>query len=93
MVYLLYVIITLLIAVIYSLQQRIWQAETYHFENKYPVGKNKNMDSALNERNLKMGNMIWSQFLWVLFISAIISALIFGILFILQSFNLINFIG
>ena len=37
MVYLLYIIITLLIAIVYSLQQRIWQAETYHFENTLPV--------------------------------------------------------
>ena len=93
MVYLIYIIITLLIAVIYSLQQRIWQAETYHFEKKYPAGKNKSMDDALHERNLKMGNMIWSQFMWVILISAIISASIFGILFILQSFDLINFIS
>ena len=93
MVYLVYVIITLLVAVVYSLQQRIWQAETYHLENKYPAGKNKHMDNALHERNLKMGQMIWSQLLWVLFISAIISGAIFGILFSLQSFNLITFIS
>ena len=93
MVYLLYVIITLLVAVVYSLQQRIWQAETYHLENKYPPGKNKHMDDALHERNLKTGQMIWSQLLWVLFISAIISAAIFGIFFVLQSYGLINFIS
>ena len=91
MVYLLYIIITLLIAIVYSLQQRIWQAETYHLENKYPSGKNKDMDNALSERNVRMLGMIWSQFVLVITISAIISAVIFGILFALQSFKIINF--
>ena len=91
MVYLLYIIITLLIAIVYSLQQRIWQAETYHLENKYPSGKNKEMDAVLSLRNIKMLGMIWSQFVLVITISAIISAVIFGILFALQSFKIINF--
>ena len=93
MVYLLYIIITLLIAIVYSLQQRIWQAETYHLENKYPSGKNKDMDNALSERNVRMLGMIWSQFVLVITISAIISAVIFGILFALQSFKIINFLS
>jgi hypothetical protein len=93
MIYLLYIIITLLVAIVYSIQTRIWQAETYHLENKYPLGKNKSMDNALLERNHRMGNMIWSQLVWVFFISAIISAVIFGILFVLQSFEIINFIN
>ena len=93
MVYLLYIIITLLIAIVYSLQQRIWQAETYHLENKYPSGKNKDMDNALSERNVRMLGMIWSQFVLVITISAIISAVIFGILFALQFFKIINFIS
>ena len=93
MVYLLYLIITLLVAIVYSIQTRIWQAETYHLENKYPPGKNKNIEDILQERNQKMGNMIWSQLVWVFFISAIISAVSFGILFVLQSFEIINFIN
>ena len=93
MVYLLYAIITLLIAIVYSLQQRIWQAETYHLEIKYPPGKNKDMDNVLIERNLRMLSTIWSQFILVIIISAIISAAIFGILFALQSFNIIKFIS
>ena len=93
MVYLLYIIITLLIAIVYSLQQRIWQAETYHLENKYPAGKNKDMDNALAERDIRMLSMIWSQFVLVITISAIISAVIFGILFALQFFKIINFIS
>ena len=93
MVYLLYAIITLLIAIVYSLQQRIWQAETYHLEIKYPTGKNKDMDNALSERNSRMLSMVWSQFILVITISAIISAAIFGILFALQSFKIINFIS
>ena len=93
MVYILYIIITLLIAIVYSLQQRIWQAETYHLENKYPTGKNKDMDNALTERDNRMLSMIWSQFVLVITISAIISAVIFGILFALQYFKIINFIS
>lgn len=92
MIYLLYIIITLLVAIVYSIQTRIWQAETYHLENKYSPGKNKNIDNILQERNQKMGNMLWSQLVWVFFISAIISAVIFGILFVLQSFDIINFL-
>lgn len=92
MIYLLYIIITLLVAIVYSIQTRIWQAETYHLENKYLPGKNKNIDNILQERNQKMGNMLWSQLVWVFFISAIISAVIFGILFVLQSFDIINFL-
>ena len=49
MVYLLYIIITLLIAIVYSLQQRIWQTETYHLEIKYPPGKNKDMDNVVRK--------------------------------------------
>ena len=93
MVYLLYIIITLLIAIVYSLQQRIWQTETYHLEIKYPPGKNKDMDNVLIERDLRMLSSIWSQFILVIIISAIISAAIFGILFALQSFNIIKFIS
>ena len=93
MVYLLYIIITLLIAIVYSLQQRIWQGETYHLENKYPTGKNKDMDNVLAERDIRMLSMIWSQFVLVITISAIISAVIFGILFALQYFKIINFIS
>ena len=93
MVYLLYIIITLLIAIVYSLQQRIWQIETYHLENKYPTGKNKDMDNALTERDNRMLSMIWSQFVLVITISAIISAVIFAILFALQYFKIINIIS
>lgn len=91
MIYLLYVIITLMVAIVYSLQQRIWQEETYNLKNKYPEGKNKSMDKLLFERDQKMGNMVWSQFVYVIAISAFISLMVFVAFFSLQSFGWIEF--
>ena len=93
MIYLLFVIITLLIAIVYSIQTRIWQAETYHLEKEFPIGKNKKMDGVINERNKRMGAMIWSMFLSTILISVFIAVVIFGCLFVLEHFNIINFLN
>ena len=75
MLYLLFIIITLLIAIVYSIQTRIWQAEQYHLENKYPP-KAKEMNSLIDERNMKMSGMIWSGFLAVMINSVAIAIVI-----------------
>ena len=92
MLYLLFIITTLLIAIVYSIQTRIWQAETYHLEKEFPIGKNKKMDGVINERNKRMGAMIWSMFLGTILISAFIAAIIFGILLGLDHLGYINFL-
>lgn len=92
MFYLLFIIITLLIAVVYSIITRINQAEQYHLENKYPLGKNKTMDKAMMDRNEKLPKMIWSGFVSTMMISTFISIVIFGILFGLDYFGIINFL-
>jgi len=92
MLYLLFIIITLLIAIVYSIQTRIWQAETYHLEKEFPIGKNKKMDGVINERNKRMGAMIWSMFLGTILISVFIAVVIFGILLGLDYLEIINFL-
>ena len=90
MLYLLFIIITLLIAIVYSIQTRIWQAEQYHLENKYSSGKNKHMDQLINERNQKMSGMVWSGFVAVMINSVAIAIVIFGILLGLDYLGYIN---
>lgn len=92
MLYLLFIIITLLIAVVYSIHAKIWQDETYYLENKYPPGKNKTMDKEIFERNNKMLGMIWSGFFSVIASSALIALVLFGILLGLDYLELINFL-
>ena len=92
MLYLLFIITTLLIAIVYSIQTRIWQTEQYHLENKYSSGKNKQMDQLIEDRNMKMGGMIWSGFVAVMIQSILIAAIIFGILLGLDHLGYINFL-
>jgi len=92
MLYLLFIITTLLIAVVYSIQTKIWQSEQYHLENKYLPGKNKHMDKLIEERNMKMSGMIWSGFVSVMFVSVGIAIIIFGILLGLDHLGYINFL-
>lgn len=92
MLYLLFIIITLLIAIVYSIHTKIWQDETYYLENKYPPGKNKTMDKEIFERNKKMPGMIWSGFFSVIGTSAFITLVIFGILLGLDYLEFINFL-
>ena len=92
MLYLLFIIITLLIAIVWSIQLRIWQSETYHLENKYPSGKNKHMDKLMAERNEKLSKMLWSSFLSVMINSAAIALVIFGFLLGLDYLGYINFL-
>ena len=90
--YLLFIITTLLIAVVYSIQTKIWQSEQYHLENKYPPGKNKHMDKLIEERNMKMSGMVWSGFVLVMIPSILTAAVIFGILLGLDHLGYINFL-
>jgi hypothetical protein len=90
--YLLFIIITLLIAVVYSIQTKLWQSEQYHLENKYPPGKNKHMDKLIEDRNDKMPKMVWSGFVAVMIQSILIAAIIFGILLGLDHLGYINFL-
>jgi len=90
--YLLFIITTLLIAVVYSIQTKIWQSEQYHLENKYPPGKNKHMDKLIEDRNMKMSGMIWSGFVSVMINSVAIAVVIFGILLGLDHLGYINFL-
>jgi len=92
MLYLLFIITTLLIAIVYSIQTRIWQTEQYHLENKYSSEKNKQMDQLIDERNMKMSGMIWSGFAHVIIVSVAIAAVIFGILLGLDHLGYINFL-
>lgn len=92
MLYLLFIITTLLIAVVYSIQTKIWQSEQYHLENKYPPGKNKHMDKLIEDRNDKMPKMVWSGFVAVMIQSILIAAVIFGILLGLDHLGYINFL-
>ena len=92
MLYLLFIIITLLIAIVYSIQTRIWQSEQYHLENKYPTGKNKHMDKIIAERNGKLSTMVWSGFLSVMINSIAIALVIFGVLLGLDYLGYINFL-
>ena len=92
MLYLLFIITTLLIAVVYSIQTKIWQSEQYHLENKYTPGKNKHMDKLIEDRNMKMSGMIWSGFVSVMINSVAIAAVIFGILLGLDHLGYINFL-
>ena len=92
MLYLLFIITTLLIAVVYSIQTKIWQSEQYHLENKYPPGKNKHMDKLIEDRNDKMPKMVWSGFVAVMIQSILIAAVIFGILLGLDYLGYINFL-
>lgn len=80
----------MLIAIVYSIQTRIWQAEQYHLENKYSSGKNKHMDQLINERNQKMSGMVWSGFVAVMINSVAIAIVIFGILLGLDYLGYIN---
>ena len=93
MLYLLFIITTLLIAIVYSIQLRVWQAEQYHLENKYSSGKNKHMDQIINERNQKMSGMVWSGFLSVMINSLAIAVVIFGVLIGLDYLGYINFLN
>ena len=88
MLYLLFVIITLLIAIVYSIQIRIWQSEQYHLENKYI--KDKSMSSLIDKRNEKMNGMIFSGFLGVMINSLGIAVVIFGVLLGLDYLEIIN---
>ena len=88
MLYLLFVIITLLIAIVYSIQIRIWQSEQYHLENKYI--KDKSMSSLIDKRNEKMNGMILSGFLGVMINSLGIAVVIFGVLLGLDYLEIIN---
>ena len=92
MLYLLFIITTLLIAIVYSIVTRIHQAEQYHLENKYPPGKNKHMDKLIEDRNMKMNGMIWSMFFGTILTSVFIAAVIFGILLGLDHLGYINFL-
>ena len=92
MLYLLFIITTLLIAVVYSIQTKIWQSEQYHLENKYTPGKNKHMDKLIEDRNMKMNGMIWSMFFGTILTSVFIAAVIFGILLGLDHLGYINFL-
>lgn len=92
MLYLLFIITTLLIAVVYSIQTKIWQSEQYHLENKYPPGKNKHMDKLIEDRNDRMPKMVWSGFVAVMIQSILIAAVIFGILLGLDHLGYINFL-
>ena len=92
MLYLLFIIITLLIAIVWSIQLSIWQSETYHLENKYPSGKNKHMDKLMAERNEKLSKMLWSSFFSVMINSAAIALVIFGFLLGLDYLGYINFL-
>jgi len=92
MLYLLFIITTLLIAVVYSIQTKIWQSEQYHLENKYPPGKNKHMDKLIEETNMKMSGMVWSGFVLVMIPSILTAAVIFGILLGLDHLGYINFL-
>ena len=92
MLYLLFIITTLLIAIVYSIQTKIWQSEQYHLENKYPPGKNKHMDKLIEDRNMKMNGMIWSMFCGTILTSVFIAAVIFGILLGLDHLGYINFL-
>ena len=92
MLYLLFIITTLLIAIVYSIQTKIWQSEQYHLENKYTPGKNKHMDKLIEDRNMKMSGMIWSMFLGTILTSVFIAAVIFGILLGLDHLGYINFL-
>ena len=92
MLYLLFIITTLLIAVVYSIQIRIWQAEQYHLENKHSSGKNKYMDKLIDERNTKVQGMVWGGFLSVMVNSVAIAVVIFGILLGLDYLGYINFL-
>ena len=92
MLYLLFIITTLLIAVVYSIQTKIWQSEQYHLENKYPPGKNKHMDKLMEDRNDRLPKMIWSNFASMMIVSTFISAVIFGILLGLDHLGYINFL-
>jgi hypothetical protein len=92
MLYLLFIIITLLIAVVYSIHAKIWQDETYYLENKYPPGKNKNMDKVIFERNKKMLGMVWSGFFGVIASSTCIAIVIFAILLGLDYLEVIHFL-
>lgn len=92
MLYLLFIIITLLIAVVYSIHAKLWQDETYYLENKYPPGKNKIMDKEIFERNEKMHGMILSGFFSVIATSTFIALVIFGILLGLDHLGYINFL-
>jgi len=82
----------LLIAVVYSIQTKLWQSEQYHLENKYPPGKNKHMDKLIEDRNDKMPKMVWSGFVAVMIQSILIAAIIFGILLGLDHLGYINFL-
>ena len=82
----------MLIAVVYSIQTKIWQSEQYHLENKYPPGKNKHMDKLIEDRNDKMPKMVWSGFVAVMIQSILIAAVIFGILLGLDYLGYINFL-
>jgi len=90
MLYLLFIIITLLIAIVYSIQMRIWQSEQYHLENKYI--KDKSMSSLIDKRNEKMNGMIFSGFLGVMINSLAIAVVIFGVLLALDYLEFINFL-
>ncbi|MDA8670757.1 hypothetical protein N9L67_00845 [Candidatus Pelagibacter bacterium] len=92
MLYLLFIITTLLIAIVYSIQTKIWQSEQYHLENKYPPGKNKHMDKLIEDRNDKMPKMVWSGFVAVMIQSILIAAVIFGILLGIDHLGYINFL-
>ena len=92
MLYLLFIITTLLIAIVYSIQTKLWQSEQYHLENKYPPGKNKHMDKLIEDRNDKMPKMVWSGFVAVMIQSILIAAVIFGILLGLDHLGYINFL-
>ena len=92
MLYLLFIIITLLIAIVYSIQTRIWQSEQYHLENKCPTGINKHMDKLIAERNGKLSTMVWSGFLSVMINSIAIALVIFGVLLGLDYLGYINFL-
>lgn len=92
MLYLLFIIITLLIAIVYSIHTRIWQSEQYHLENKYPPGKNKHMDKLIAERNEKLPKMVRSGFISVMVNSTAIALIIFAILFGLDYLGYINFL-
>jgi len=91
MIFVLFIIVTLLICICLFLSQIVWQNETYHLENKYPDNKPSIMKKAIEERNEKMSSMVNSQFYANMFFSFLFSAAIFGILIWLDSINFLTF--
>ena len=102
MLYLLFIIITLLISLIHSIQTRVWQEETYHLENRHlPKGHSGKLGGlkgekfwieTLEERNRRVNRMINEGFLNSIIFGVIIAVLIFGVLLGLDYLEFINFL-